>query len=121
MKNFLKKIDKFQEFQDHLDDHIWTIFSKYLKIMKINFNSPDGWNPDGDGIYFYGEDGCMGCYDKMSLHIPMKFFTDEDAFEKLEQELLDKKEQERQAKEKAKRDKELQEYKRLKKQFEESN
>lgn len=79
MKGILKKINKIEELRCELDGHIWSIFSRYIKQEGILFSSPDDWKSDGDSIYFYGTDGCMGCYDSMSINIPIKFFENPDA------------------------------------------
>ena len=118
MTNFERKIKIMSRIRSELDCHIWSTFEKYIKAKGILFNQPDQWEEQGNSIYFTGQDGCMGCYDNMSLSIPMEFFTDPTAFDRLEQELIDEKERAAQAKIKAQQDRERNEYKRLKKQFE---
>lgn len=118
MKNFKKKIDLIERLRDDLDDHIWSTFKKYKKARGILFSSPDDWHGDHDSIYFYGSDGCMGCYDPMHLSIPMKYFTDPNAFEELEQEIKAEKKAKADAKIKAQQEAERKEYLRLKEQFE---
>lgn len=128
MKDFESKIKKMVELKYDLDDHINDVFNKYIKLMKINFNYMEGWNPDEDEISFYGEDGCMGCYDKMSLVIPIKFFIDPDKefgeiVRNRELEIKKAKEKERRLKEnrkKQKENRELKEFERLKKKFNDS-
>ena len=69
---------------EELDDHVWSVFGRYIQAEKILFSSPEDWRVQGDEILFTGEDGCRGCYDPMSLSIPMAFFTDtESAFNRL--------------------------------------
>jgi len=94
MKNFTKKCKLIERLREDMDNHIWTIFGRYKKTKGILFSSPDDWQIDGDTIHFYGEDGCMGCYDPMHLSIPMKFFEDpEKYFSELEKEIKQEKEE----------------------------
>lgn len=94
MKNFTKKMRLISRLRGEMDDHIWTIFSRYKKTKGILFSSPDDWQIDDGNILFYGEDGCMGCYDPMYLSIPMKFFEDpETSFKELEDEIKQEKEE----------------------------
>lgn len=118
MKNFEKKINLMANLRGQLDCHIWDIFSRYIKENGILFNGPEDWQYSDRGVYFYGTDGCMGCYDNMSLHIPMKFFTDpENSFNQRklerEQKLADEEARKLAAKEK----KEREEFERLSKKF----
>lgn len=72
---------------DELEDHIWTVFSRYCKATGTLFNSPSLFQIGQFEINFEGQDGCRGCYDPMSLRIPIKFFTDtEESFNALESE-----------------------------------
>lgn len=127
-KDIESKIKKMVELKYDLDNHVNDVFNKYIKLMKINFNYMKGWNPDEDEISFYGKDGCMGCYDEMSLDIPIKFFIDPDKeFEEIvrnrELEIKKKKEKERRLKEnrrKQKENRDLKEFERLKKKFNDS-
>jgi hypothetical protein len=97
MKKFKQKAMVINRLQDELDDHIWKVFDRYIKIKRILFNSPDDWKIDDPcNIGFSGSDGCMGCYDNMSISIPMKYFENPDEeFEKLqkdvEKEFIEKK------------------------------
>lgn len=120
MNNFENKIKRIAGLRDELDKHIWETFSKYIKIKRINFNGPEDWTFENGGncIWFNGSDGCLGCYDNISLSIPMKYFTDPTAFDRLEQEIANEKEAKDQARIKAQEDKDRKEYARLKKQFE---
>jgi hypothetical protein len=87
MKNIKRKFRIIEELRDSIDDYIWKIFTRYIRLCKINFNSPDDWSVEDDHIHFHGSDGCMGCYDNMSISIPTKFFIDPEAeFEILEKE-----------------------------------
>lgn len=79
MNGFESKFEELSRITNELDGHIWNIFDRYIKEEKINFNYPKGWGVDGDTIHFHGEDGCMGCYDRMSINIPFKFFINPDA------------------------------------------
>lgn len=86
--NIIKKIEAIDKLQDQIDQHIWEIFKRYITIKKILFNSPHDWKIEGDSIYFHGSDGCMGCYDNMSISIPIKYFENPDEeFEELEKEV----------------------------------
>jgi hypothetical protein len=87
MKNFRQKIKRAQVLHGEVDSYIWDIFYRYKKIKGILFSGPDHWYINDDHISFHGEDGCMGCYDPMSMCIPMEFFIEEDAFDKLEAEI----------------------------------
>jgi|WetSurMetagenome_2_1015567.scaffolds.fasta_scaffold543450_2 hypothetical protein len=80
MKDIEIKINAFRSLQNELDNYIWSVFFKYREIEKITFSGPDKWYVEEDGlnICFEGEDGCMGCYDHMSIRIPMKFFINPD-------------------------------------------
>jgi len=85
MKHFKQLLivreSEFEEFEQKwqaFEDHIWEVFKKYLKDFKINFNGPEDWEEENDGIEFRGTDVCRGCYDSMSLTIPYKFFIDYD-------------------------------------------
>lgn len=121
MKNFKKEINKFYSQKSSIDSHIWNVFYRYIKEEHILFSGPDGWDIHEDGIYFYGEDGCMGCYDRMSLVIPEKFFTDtENSFAQLIEEKEQKKKQDEENKRLAKEQKELSEFKRLQEKYGES-
>lgn len=86
--NIIKKIKAIDKLQEQIDGHIWNIFNRYIEIKKINFSSPDDWKIEDDTIYFHGSDGCMGCYDRMSIYIPLKYFENPDEeFELLEKEV----------------------------------
>jgi len=118
MKSLERKLKLIDRLRSEADSHIWNIFSRYIKEKGILFSGPDDWQYQGESIYFYGEDGCMGCYDKMSLNIPIKFFLDpENSFleltEEREREKKEKLEKERIAKEQ----RELAEFKRLSEKF----
>lgn len=117
--NFLKTIKTIETLREQINDHVWTVFHRYINIKKINFNSPDDWDVDDNSIYFHGSDGCMGCYDNMSLSIPIEYFhSTDEMFKRLEVDLKKekKKKEERKKVEKSKRD--LREYKRLKEKYE---
>jgi len=73
---FEHNIKLYNEIYLKLDTYVWRIFSRYVNEFEINFNRPDWWRVDGPDIHFEGEDGCCGCYDSMSLDIPMQFFID---------------------------------------------
>jgi len=82
-----RKFRLLERLTEELDDHVWSVFSRYIKEEKILFNSPEAWSVDGNSLFFTGEDGCRGCYDSMTCTIPMEFFTDtEGAFERLRAE-----------------------------------
>jgi hypothetical protein len=120
MKNFAKKTRLIERLREDLDSHIWNIFSRYIKMEGILFNSPDDWQSDWDSIHFYGSDGCMGCYDSMSCSIPIKFFEDpETAFAEREKEIEDAKIKKQKDREEAERKKELRELERLKEKYSE--
>jgi hypothetical protein len=75
---------------EELDDHVWSVFGRYIKEEKILFNSPEAWRVDDNSLFFTGEDGCRGCYDSMTCTIPMEFFTDtEAAFKRLRAEKVE--------------------------------
>lgn len=104
MDNFKQQIEELQRITNELDAYIWSIFGKYVEQEKILFSSPKGWEVDGNTIHFHGSDGCMGCYDSMSLNIPVRFFINPDTeFQKLaeqrKKEQNDKAEKERKSKE----------------------
>lgn len=105
---------------ENLDNHIWSIFDQYIEIKGILFSDPEHWEALDDRILFRGEDGCMGCYDKQFVSIPMKFFINPDEeFPKLIKEIKDNDEKEKKKREKKKREKEYKEFQRLKKKFDE--
>ena len=108
------------EIQDSIDDHIWKIFNRYVMLhKKIHFSSPYDWKVEGDNIYFHGSDGCMGCYDNMSLSIPVKFFiNEEEEFKILEEEVEKKEAEEKSRKKQEVKRKDLAQLKKLKKQYE---
>lgn len=118
MDNFKQQIEELKRLTNELDGHIWNIFDRYIKQEKINFNSPKGWEVDEDTIHFHGSDGCMGCYDSMSLNIPLIFFSNPDTeFQNLakqrEREHSEKTEKERKTKESIER----KEFERLKSKY----
>jgi hypothetical protein len=111
---------------EELDDHVWSVFGRYIKEKKIQFNSPEAWSVDDNSLFFTGEDGCRGCYDPMTCTIPMEFFTDtEAAFKRLRAEKVEAERQadearaaaEQAAAEKAKADRKAQ-FLKLKAEFE---
>lgn len=119
MKYFQKKIDLYNRLQDELDDHIWEVFSRYKKEEGFNFSNPETWNVNDNYIVFRGEDGCMGCYDPMSVSIPMKFFVDPDKeLANLEMEIEEKRREDERLKLERKKKEELDELKRLKEKYE---
>lgn len=76
MKNIRLKFKVLERRKELIDSYVWEIFGKYIKDKRINFNSPDYWYVEYDQINFVGSDGCRGCYDAMSLSIPIDFFED---------------------------------------------
>lgn len=114
-----RKLRIMDEIQDSIDDHIWKIFKRYIMLKKINFNSPYDWKIEGCNIYFHGSDGCMGCYDNMSLSIHTKFFIDPEVeFDILEKE-IEKEESKKKSKKKQENKKQdLAQLKRLKEKYE---
>lgn len=120
--DFKEKIELYSTLEAELDDHIWSIFHRYIKDNKINFSDPEHWEATNKGIHFSGMDGCMGCYDRFGISIPMIFFEDPDkAFEglRLERERIEK-EAQRKIKEMKTIAKESRrkQYEKLKKEFE---
>lgn len=114
MKDLKKKLDEISSLQSSISSHIWDIFHRYIEEEKILFNSPDGWEYQGDSIYFYGTDGCMGCYDNMSLSIPIRFFTDsEKAFADLKAKKEREQKKELKLQKQRKEEKERAEFERL--------
>ena len=92
MNIFIRKLKAIERLEEQVDNYVWNVFKQYIKINKICFNSPDDWSMEGDRVYFHGSDGCMGCYDKMSIGIPIKYFENPDhEFELLKKELKDQK------------------------------
>lgn len=93
--------------RDRHGDYVWEIFTKYIKYFRINFNSPDRWEYKYKHIEFNGHDGCMGCYDPMSLDIPIEWFEDYDkALAEHEEELRKRQEEfDKEEKERKKRSK----------------
>lgn len=118
MDNFEQKFHELQQLTNELDNYIWSIFYRYIEQEKILFNSPKGWEIDDDSIHFHGTDGCMGCYDSMSINIPLKFFINPDAeFEALS-ELQKQEQKEKEAKDrKTKESVERREFERLKQKY----
>lgn len=120
METFTQKCRKIEKLREDIDSHIWNIFSMYLKETGKLFSSPDDWYIDGNSINFYGEDGCMGCYDNMNLSIPMKFFEEpETSFDEMKLEKMMKEQEEAERKRLAKEQKERDELKRLKEKYDE--
>lgn len=118
MKNFTKKTRLIERLREDMDGHIWSIFSRFIKMEGILFNSPDDWQIDGDSIYFHGSDGCMGCYDSMSTSIPMKFFEDpETAFAEREKEIEEAKKKKKRNQREQKKRADLKELERLKEKY----
>lgn len=110
MKRLERKLCVLERIKEQLHHEIWDGFDEYIKANKINFNGPEDWefSSYGEGgkgsITFSGTDGCRGCYDPMSLTIPLLWFTDrEKALEQkaAEDAIAKAKEDERKAKEKA--------------------
>lgn len=76
--NIKLKLSLLQRLTDELDQHIWEVFNKYIKLKHINFNGPDNWAIQYDSIHFKGYDGCRGCYDAACEDIPIGWFIDYD-------------------------------------------
>lgn len=93
-KTFFRKLRLRDRIKWELDDDIWRVFHKYIGERRINFNSPDTWEVEGDSIIFNGTDGCRGCYDRMSLTIPLKYFEDYEKHTEEEFKLKKQKEEE---------------------------
>lgn len=91
---FLRKLRLFDRLRWELDEDIWRVFNKYIGERRINFNSPDTWEVVGDKIHFTGTDGCRGCYDRMELSIPIKYWEDYDTHTEEEFRLSKQKEEE---------------------------
>ena len=112
--DYTLKFALFERLQEQLDDRVWEVFDRYLKVKGGNFSYPDAWNIEGNDIKFTGQDGCMGCYDREVLRIPMKFFLDPDeAVAELGAELEEKARVEREEKVKRITAQELKELDRL--------
>jgi hypothetical protein len=118
MENFKEKIEKIAKLRDDVDNHIWNVFYRYIKIKKILFSCPNSWHVNDDNICFQGEDGCMSCYDPMSICIPLEFFIDEDALDKLEKEIGEIENRKELIKRNIIKNDELQQLKRLKEKYE---
>ena len=76
MSTIAEKIKQYIALQAEVDAVVYAGLSKYLNETKQLFSGPEYWIIDEDfkGIRFYGEDGCMGCYDRVSFYIPMHYF-----------------------------------------------
>ena len=119
MNTFIKKLKAIEKLQEEVDNYVWEIFYSYIKISKVCFNSPDDWNIEGDRVHFHGSDGCMGCYDNMSIGIPFKYFENPAyEFGLLKKELEEQKLKDERKKRCRKKQKEISELKRLKKKYE---
>jgi hypothetical protein len=119
MNIFIKKLKLIERLQEEVDNYVWDVFHKYIDINQINFNSPDDWNMEGDRVYFHGSDGCMGCYDNMSVGVPIKYFENPDyEFGLLKKELEHQKLKDERLEKCRKKQKEISELKRLKKKYE---
>lgn len=115
---FRDKLDRYHTVRYEIDGHVWEVFYRYIKEEGINFNGPEHWTFDEDSIRFSGQDGCMGCYDPMSLYIPIHFFDDPNtAFAELKRDKELKKELETQAKLKYKENMERKLYEELRAKF----
>ena len=91
MEDFTTKLDIYEKAKDEIDDYIWDVFYKYIGIENILFSGPNEWSACKSCLHFTGEDGCMGCYDSMSINIPIEFFINPDEeFLKLKKEKEDK-------------------------------
>lgn len=125
MLEFQTKINEITKLQKQIDEikkecgtFIWNIFRRYIEEFNILFSHPHNYFFCDEGIYFEGDDGCMGYYDAMSQYIPYEFFTNtEEAFKQaaIEREELKLKEAEKI--QKAIDEKELKEFNRLKEKF----
>lgn len=71
-------IETMTQLRSEIDAQVWDVFDKYVKDFEITFKYPEFWYGQRDGILFDGQDGCMGCYDNMSITIPYEFFEDYD-------------------------------------------
>jgi len=77
--SIINKIHAIKKLEDDIDSRIWEIFHKFIEDKQQLFSHPDVWKiEDGQYITFYGQDGCMGHYDHMSISIPLEFFEDYD-------------------------------------------
>ena len=91
MEDFKIKLDKFSKTKEEIDDYIWDIFNAYIEQEEILFSSPYEWSVSDDCIYFSGRDGSRGCYDSMSIIIPLPFFENpKEEFLKLKKKKEDK-------------------------------
>jgi hypothetical protein len=114
----LDKLQALESAKDALDSHIWHIFHRYLDQELINFSHPTTWEIEGDDIHFTGTDGCRGCYDRMGLRIPIKFFDDpETEFPKLAEQRAKENQEKVQAALKQQEAIERREFERLKNKF----
>ena len=119
MNKFIRKLNVIEKLQNEVDNYVWEVFHQYIKISKICFNSPDDWNMEGDRVYFHGSDGCMGCYDNMSIGIPLRYFENPDyEFGLLKTELENQKLKDEKNREKDKIQKDLKQLQKLKEQYE---
>jgi hypothetical protein len=89
--NFFKEVKKYDCSDDIIDpendefnNYIWKIFHRYIIDYKFGFSNPEQWDIVSNGIYFYGLDGCMGCYDPEQLFIKFKFFDNYKSAKKQE-------------------------------------
>jgi hypothetical protein len=74
VSKLIRHLERFNKIREKLDVPVWTVFNRYISDFKINFNGPESWSFEGSSIFFTGRDGCRGCYDSMSLDIPIEFF-----------------------------------------------
>ena len=89
--NFQQHFEQIQESQDVVENHVWSVFEEYIKIRGIHFNSPENWQVDCGMIIFHGSDGCRGCYDRMQIEVPLKYFTNLEELKKLKEEVVARK------------------------------
>jgi len=116
----LKKLEKIQKLKDEIDDEMWITFYRYIKLSKINFSSPRFWVVETEDkcVTFVGEDGCMGCYEPMTLSIDFSFFKNtKESLEELAQEIKDKEKRQIELKRKIQEKEEKKELERLTKKY----
>ena len=118
MGEIADKINRLEQAKNDLDSHIWQIFHRYIDQEKILFSHPDTWDIEDNSIIFTGQDGCRGCYDHMSLRIPICFFDDpETEFPKLAEQSAKELENKKQLLKREEEAIERAEFERLKKRF----
>jgi hypothetical protein len=114
-KTFTKHFNAMETARDAMDAHVWKIFDRYIAVTGIHFNGPEDWYVDGGFVHYYGDDGCMGCYDNVNEAIPLEYFIDtENAFARLEAKIAQDRADAEEAKRVVQEEKDRKEFERLK-------